>query len=75
MKVTQISLDRFISSVKANFAYLTVWTIAVLTVLVINFFAAKSYTFIGVTESKTLNVNLKHAVFVKKINIVNGEEV
>jgi hypothetical protein len=75
MKVTRVSFDRFITSVKANFAYLTVWSIAVLTVLIINFFAAKSYTFIGVTESKTLNVNLKYAVFVKKVNVVNGEQV
>lgn len=70
-----MSFDRFFTSVRSNLPYLLVWTFAVATVVFINIFAAKSFTFIGITESKALNINLKNAVVIKSINVVSGQKV
>jgi hypothetical protein len=61
--------------VRANKMYAIVWSIALLTVIVMNVSTKNTYTFVGVTDSKEVQINSKHAVDIKEIKVIPGQFV
>jgi hypothetical protein len=61
--------------IRANRMYAIVWSIALLTVLIMNVSTKNTYTFVGVTDSKEVQINSKHAVDIKEIKVIPGQFV
>lgn len=67
--------EKLIHSVKDNAMFLGIWAFALSTVLFMNFQSTNSLSFVGVTDSKEVNINLKHPVLVKKVHVLPGQLV
>ncbi len=70
-----MNLDKTIEFIRSNFLYLCIWAIALLTVVGLNVISKNSFTFIGVTESREININSNHAVVIKEIHVIPGQSV
>ena len=58
-----------------NALFIGTWLLALVTVLGINISNTQSLSFVGVTDSKEVNINLKHAVVIEKIHVLPGQRV
>jgi len=67
--------DKGVLFVQDNKLYMCIWLFAVMFILVYNFNSYTTHKFVGVTDSKEVNINLKHAVLVKNVNIIPGQSV
>lgn len=75
MKINKNSFKRFKRTIRYNRSFILIWSASLLIVVGLNISVSKSYNFIGVTESSEVNINSKHAVVIKNINVIPGQRV
>lgn len=68
-------IDRTISFVQQNYLYLLIWATALATVIVLNASTKNALTFVGVTESKEVNINSRNSVVIQKVHVLPGQFV
>lgn len=71
----KIDFEKIKYGIQDNLLFIGIWSLALLTVLSLNFQNKNSLSFVGVTDSKEVNINLKHAVLVKQIHVLPGQLV
>lgn len=69
------SFTETLEKLKNNKFYVGLWCVALLTIVAVNITTKTSYKFVGVTDSKEVNINSKHAVVIKSINVLPGQAV
>lgn len=75
MKTLKEIFNRLTNFLPENKLYMGVWLFAVFIIVVFNFQTTKTYKFVGVTDSKEVNINSKHAVVIKSVNVIPGQPV
>lgn len=75
MKTLKDIITRLRAFMPENRLYVGVWLFAVLIIVGFNFQAKKTHKFVGVTDSKEVNINSKHAVVIKSINVIAGQPI
>lgn len=68
-------IEKLRYSIQDNALFLGTWLVALCTVLGINMTNTQNLSFVGVTDSKEVNLNLKHAVVVKQVYVLPGQKV
>jgi hypothetical protein len=68
-------IKRIKNKFRDNLLFLSIWVLALGTVLGVNIVSKTSYTFVGETDSKEISINSNHAVIVKNINVISGQLV
>ena len=75
MKTLKEIISRLTAFMPENKLYVGVWLFAVLIIVGFNLQNNKTHKFVGVTDSKEVNINSKHAVVIKSINVIPGQPV
>lgn len=75
MKTLKDIITRLTAFLPENKLYVGVWLFAVFIILGFNLQNNKTHKFVGVTDSKEVNINSKHAVVIKSINVIPGQPV
>lgn len=70
-----INIEKIKYAIQDNALFLGTWLLALITVIGINISNTQSLSFVGVTDSKEVNINLKHAVVIDKIHVLPGQKV
>lgn len=68
-------IEKLRYSIQDNALFIGTWLVALFTVLGINLTNTQNLSFVGVTDSKEVNLNLKHAVVVKQVYVLPGQKV
>lgn len=75
MKTLKDILSRLKNFMPENKLYIGIWMFAVLIIVGFNTQTTITHKFVGVTDSKEVNINSKHAVVIKSINVIPGQPV
>lgn len=71
----QLDLDLLKEKIIENKLFVAVWLVTLVTIIGVNFSTSGTHKFVGETDSKEVNINSRHAVSLKAINVIPGQFV